>query len=335
LAVIAALAALLLPAVQQSRESARRIQCVNNLRQLGLAMHEHETQFGRLPALGYMGLDSSGSVAPYFGWTVVILPHLEQGNRYQKWDLSKPLSDASNQAIAATKLPVFVCPSDTSATGKGDLSYVANAGLGWTIAFNGANDCPIGFPLLNPIDLNGNGIRCPTNSGSDGSPSDQDMLVMTGVFFLESTGVPGVSRHHTLDTMTDGLSNTILLSENVRAGADPLNPLGSWATPDPLRVGFFLTSDICRGGSCSTANTSGAVANGLNGGINTGLGRAEGEAPWPSSLHQGGVNVCFADGSVRFLSERVASIVYYAMVTSRGADIRGPLADEPGALGSQ
>jgi prepilin-type N-terminal cleavage/methylation domain-containing protein/prepilin-type processing-associated H-X9-DG protein len=327
LAVIALLAALLLPAVQQSRESARRIQCVNNLRQLGLALHAHGTQFGRLPALGYMGLDSSGSVAPYFGWTVVILPHLEQGNRYQKWNLSKPLSDPNNQTIALTTLPVFVCPSDTSTTGKGDLSYVANAGLGWTIAFNGANDCPIGFPLLNPLD------RCPTSSGTDGFPSDQDLLAMTGVFFLESTGVPGVSRHHTLDTITDGLSNTVLLSENIRAGADPLNPLSSWATPDPLRTGFFLTSDICRGGSCSAANTSEAVANGLSGGINTGLARAEGEAPWPSSKHQGGVNVCLADGSVRFLSERVASIVYYAMVTSRGSDIRGALADDPGAQG--
>jgi prepilin-type N-terminal cleavage/methylation domain-containing protein/prepilin-type processing-associated H-X9-DG protein len=326
LAIIALLMSMLMPAVQQGREAARKSQCQHNLRQLGLAMHHHASTFNRLPALGYMGVDSKGIVTPFFGWTVKILQQMEQDNLYRKWDFNQPLSDPANQAAAAYSVSLFRCPSDPTLLGNGDLSYVANGGYGWTVSLAGANDCAIGYPSLNPIDINGNGIRCPKVKTVDGNPSDSDLLIRTGMFFLESWQVPGVDRHHSLDTVLDGQTNTILLSENIRAGRDPLNPQASWATADPLRMGFFLPSDICNGGSCSDANMSQAVANSTNG-INSGLGLAEGQAPWPSSLHASGVNVCMADGSIKFLSENISSIVYYALVTSQGSLFQGAKAD--------
>ena len=325
--VISLLMALLMPAIQQSREAARRSQCQSNLRQLGLAMHQHDSNFNRLPALGYMGLDSTGAVAPFFGWPVLILPFIEQGNLYRQWDFKNPLTAPANEAAASTSLPLLRCPSDITVVGQGDLSYVVNAGFGWTTFLAGANDCPIGYPSLNPIDINGNGICCPVDPNGDGSPSDRDLLIRTGLFFLEVWNVPGVERHHSLNTILDGQTNTIMLTENIRTGYDPRNPTASWATADPLRMGFFLTTDICLGGSCSTANFSSAVAN-LTDGINSGLHQAEGQSPWPSSLHPGGVNVCLSDGSMRFLSENISSIVYYALITSQGSMFQAPLTDQ-------
>lgn len=330
-AIIAVLASMLLPAMLMARESSRKTQCQNHLRQLGLAMQDHGGTFNRLPALGYMGFDQNKNVTAFFGWTVRILPHVEQGNFYQAWDFNKPLNDPGNQAIAAHSLPVFQCPSDTTTEGERDLSYVANGGFGWTIALSGANDCAISFPLLNPIDLNGNGTRCPPPPGTDGSPTDRELLIRTGVFFLESWNTKGVDRHHTLDTFVDGMTHTILLTENIRTGYDPFSPDVSWASADALRMGFFLPSDICYGGSCADINVSQAVAN-VSHGINSGLKEAEGQSPWPSSLHATGVNVCMADGSVRFLSENISSQVYYALVTSQGSLFNGALADSSAGM---
>jgi prepilin-type N-terminal cleavage/methylation domain-containing protein/prepilin-type processing-associated H-X9-DG protein len=331
IAIVGLLVSLIMPAIQQSRETARRSQCQHHLRQLGLAMHEHGSTFDRLPALGYMGLDSNGIVTPFFGWTLRILPHIEMGNLYRQWDFDKPLDDPANLTTASQPVPLFRCPSDPTVVGKRDLSYVVNGGFGWTIYLSGAIDCPIGYPSLNPIDINGNGIRCPPGLNGDGAVSDRDLLIRTGVFFLESWKVPGIERHHTLDTFYDGKSHTILLTENIRSGYDPLNPKASWATADPMSMGFFLPTDICNGGSCSPANFTQSVANGTNG-INSGLNQAEGKAPWPSSLHVGGVNICLADGSVRFLSENISSNVYYALVTSQGSEFQGPMADQPSAM---
>lgn len=329
--IISVLVSILLPAVLMARESSRKSQCQNNLRQLGLAMHDHGTNFNRLPALGCMGFDSNKSVTTFFGWTVRILPHLEQGDLYRTWDFNKPYSDPGNQIAAAYSIPVFQCPSDTTTEGERDLSYVANGGFGWTIAQSGAIDCAISYPLLNPIDLNGNGTRCPPPPGTDGSPTDRELLIRTGVFFLESWNTKGVDRHHTLDTFVDGMTYTILLAENIRTGYDPFDTTASWASADALRMGFFMPSDVCNGGSCADANVSQGVANSTHG-INSGLEEAEGQSPWPSSQHLQGVNVCMADGSVRFLSENISSTIYYALVTSQGSLFKGALADSSAGM---
>lgn len=328
LAIVALLMSLIMPAIQQSRESARRVTCVNHLKQLGLAMHEHDATYNRLPALGYIGIDETNAAVPFFGWGVLMLPFIEQANLHRKWDFSSPLLSSMNQATAATSLPLFRCPSDFTVVGKGDLSYVVNGGFGWTTYYQNVGDCTIGYPSLSPIDINGNGISCSAIAGADGNPSDSDLLIGTGVFFLESWRVPGIERHHSLasNSILDGLSHTILLTENIRVGFDPLDATANWANADPLKNSFLLSSDLCTSGRCSPVSFSMAIAN-VNGGINSGLQSPEGRAPWPSSMHLGGVNACVADGSVRFLSEKMASNVYYSLITSRGSYLPKPLAD--------
>lgn len=115
IAVISVLIALLLPAVQQAREAARRAQCKNSLKQIGLALHNyHETANG-LPQ-GWIGVDATG--LPFvdgvngWGWAARILPQLDQGPLFNTMNTLVPMADVSNAAARTTKLAVYRCPSD-------------------------------------------------------------------------------------------------------------------------------------------------------------------------------------------------------------------------------
>jgi prepilin-type processing-associated H-X9-DG protein len=134
-----------------------------------------------------------------------------------------------------------------------------------------------------------------------------------------------------MDTVVDGLSNTLMLSENVRAGYDPYAISGSgWASPFPRRNSFFVSGYVCENLSCSDGNVDYSRANSAGDpyrweAINSSHDQPEGEAPWPSSYHPGGVNVMFADGHSLFLSENVEGSVYASLVSPQGMLLDGPL----------
>src|SRR5215212_7342380 len=110
IAIIGILVALLLPAVQAARESARMAQCKNNLRQIGIALHNRHSSHGALPA-GWTADQPLGT--PGWGWATEILPQLEQGNLYEgalRRDL--PISAAANKSGREQVIPNFICPSD-------------------------------------------------------------------------------------------------------------------------------------------------------------------------------------------------------------------------------
>jgi prepilin-type N-terminal cleavage/methylation domain-containing protein len=110
-AIIGLLVALLLPAVQSAREAARRTQCRNNLHQIGLALHNYESSYRRLPP-GLIGDSATLSVTnPLHTWQTQILPQLEQAVLQSNYDFNVPFNHAGNAAVVATKLPVYLCPS--------------------------------------------------------------------------------------------------------------------------------------------------------------------------------------------------------------------------------
>jgi prepilin-type N-terminal cleavage/methylation domain-containing protein/prepilin-type processing-associated H-X9-DG protein len=120
IAIIGILIALLLPAVQKARESAARVQCQNNLKQMGLACHAYHDANRRLPP-GYIATGTSTS--PGWGWAAYLLPYLEEQNLYRQIDFSRPVE---TQPIIEKIVTVFLCPSDASATDPfavTDLSY--------------------------------------------------------------------------------------------------------------------------------------------------------------------------------------------------------------------
>ncbi len=289
IAIIAVLIALLLPAVQAAREAARRTQCKNNLKQLGLAAHNYESTYSRLPSGGQgtsFATNPPSTTFDQHSMFTAILPFIEQANAYQRFDLNfaynaTPQNDsAARQAIAA-----FICPSNAWRPSSTDQDGYGCTDYG-----------PIYYVDLDPI----TGLR-------DRTKRAEGAMVRGGSRFAD---------------ITDGLSNTVLIGEDT--GRDErmqtnhvyLDPLDGakrrfwrWAEPDNA---FGISMRINNNNSPSggppacpwTVNNCG---------------------PFDEifSQHIGGAHVALADGSVRFLSENLDLGTYRALITRSGGEVVG------------
>ncbi len=111
IAIIAILIALLLPAVQQAREAARRSSCKNNLKQIGLALHDYHDAYASFPPAHVV--DEKGT--PLYSWRVLLLPYLEQKALYSEWDATQAWDSPANRRLSDTVLSVYTCPNSTDA----------------------------------------------------------------------------------------------------------------------------------------------------------------------------------------------------------------------------
>ena len=154
IAIIGVLVALLLPAVQAARESARRTHCGNNLKQFGLAMHNYADVFQTFP-IGHMysghfdGDPTDGDGGTGFGWGSALLPFLEQGNLYNQFDQKWPVSNSNptrNLTLAQTYLPAFGCPSDLKPKNRTDGAVTNSA----TSSYKACGSSYSGWVGLNP-----------------------------------------------------------------------------------------------------------------------------------------------------------------------------------------
>jgi prepilin-type N-terminal cleavage/methylation domain-containing protein/prepilin-type processing-associated H-X9-DG protein len=334
--IIGMLMSLLLPAVMSARAAGRRARCMNNLHQVSLAMLSEVAAKGRFPAAGNFAFYTPEQ---YHSWVVPLLAWLDRADMAVEWNWFLPFNDPANAKLTSLGIPVLVCPDDfTVVPGHGNLSYAVNGGFGWS-AGSPAHQCPSSFHILGtppyyaPLDYNGDGIACPP--GKPPEQADRTLFFQTGLFFFETwpQGRGGTEEvlHHTPDSILDGASNTIMMSENLRAGYDPLKDT-SWATPWPTNNTFYVSSYVCENRSCAPGKVDYRRANDGSQepyrleAINAARDQAEGEAPWPSSLHSGGVHTAFADGHIQFLSEQVEGAVYAALISPQGMLVRGPLA---------
>src|SRR4051794_40711959 len=232
IAIIAILIGLLLPAVQKVREAAARIKCTNNLKQLGIALHNYEGVYQKWPAL-YPGTAPGSTAFDYkYTWSVLaqLNPYLEQTAVYNAMDLKQPMYDAANQITAQNQfavvqvVPIFLCPSDRGVpvssaygvTNMGPTNYVANHGSGFS-------------------------------GGGYGSPINGD-----GIF----PAVTGVR----ITDIGDGTSNTAAFSESILGDG----PEASSAQPGDEKVAYKYTG--FSGTLPSDSNCAGnpAVWNGYN-----------------------------------------------------------------------
>jgi prepilin-type N-terminal cleavage/methylation domain-containing protein/prepilin-type processing-associated H-X9-DG protein len=338
IAIIAVLIALLLPAVQSAREAARRAQCVNNLKQMGLAIHNYHAASNAFPPLfGNFGNPSppSGPSAPNgewpLGWGVGILPFVEQTGLYNASNYSGGAFHAMNlNTVSATKIPVYVCPSESYKTGP----WIGPMWINYHANFGGP------APMAS-----WSGPIVPFMSDPNGIPGISNVYP----YNVQNLGAVG------LDTVTDGTSNTALFSEKLIGISGYIaTPPGQF--PNAKRVSYQLSLAItwdaggaqlaqqavqaCQGlpGTTQATNPtqwSGACWNGSHAGtlhfnaydhFNTPNGlscvamNSWGGPPGgfndlitATSNHPGGVNVGFCDGSVRFVKDSVGLTVWWAV----------------------
>ena len=315
IAIIAVLIALLLPAVQQAREAARRTQCKNNVKQLGLAIHNYESTFSRFPAAGE-GTDetTNPTVRKFFPVSMftAVLPYVDQGAIYAKWDHNVHYTHANNAQYAKNKVPGYLCPSN-GITQPDQLGY-------------GLSDyMPIAY-----VDFDDNGNR-------GGDPA-----YLKNVQGWDIRG--GLGFGNKVADVIDGLSNTALVIEDAgrpsqnggsydltAAGAllggaatasyydstqlaatkdaTPYVPGGNFAVP-----GRWADPDGSSGISGPPSPVAGPKQF-IN--QNRQSTATTGACPWktnncgpndePASTHTGGCHVLLGDGSVRFLSENMSA----------------------------
>lgn len=300
IAIIGILVGLLLPAVQAAREAARRMQCQNNLKQIGLALHNYESTYQKFPAGGYgthLNLDTG------FSWIISILPYCEQSNIYNQLNFVGPgvgwvgprnsVGWQNGMVINNVTVPFLICPSGTAP------QFNTFSGPGITVMrpqYVGISGAADGNGFLNaPGRVKG----CCTQSGT-----------ATGV--ISSGGILTPVRNRRLGECTDGTTNTIIVGE--------ISSLGRDLVGTPLALNGFLGFQA--GSLSNVAVEDWPVASGLlhrvlnlttvqyppnsnrsiaNPGVNPNMGSNN---PLLSE-HTGGTQAARADGSVQFMSQNM------------------------------
>jgi prepilin-type N-terminal cleavage/methylation domain-containing protein/prepilin-type processing-associated H-X9-DG protein len=301
IAIIAILIGLLLPAVQKIREAAARLKCQNNLKQLGLAMHNYHDANSALP----MGVGSHGCC--WGTWQVLILPYLEQQNlsklylNYSGNDASGPrYGAAANLPITGQHIAILTCPSDTPNTTSAVSyhNYVVNWG----------NTSLYGLPL-NGVPFLGAPFNCFEGEDITAAGHDYDYLTPADVghgFFGKPVPFGAIS---------DGLSNTLLASETVQGQGNDLRGYTWWGSAAGF-VTYMLPNDsgpdVITGGSCDPTR---------NPPCTTTSTASRPRMMAARSRHSGGVNTVFCDGHVVFIPNSINATVWNALGSTRGGEI--------------
>jgi prepilin-type N-terminal cleavage/methylation domain-containing protein/prepilin-type processing-associated H-X9-DG protein len=270
IAIIAVLIALLLPAVQAAREAARRASCINNLKQMGIALHNYHDALSVFPP-GYIAasrfIDGETDVAPGWSWATMLLPQLDQAPLYASINVYLPVQAPANTTATQTLLSAFLCPSDQLPPSR---TFAVTDGLGNTVA----TVAPSSYAACTGSDA----ADVALGLNNDGSGN--------GLFYRNS----GVA----IAAVTDGTSQTVALLERAWGDTEgtwvgavaggyvqrgPFNPCPGSAFATYLAPCLVLAH-------CHLLNTNADTDSGLDD---------------PSSFHPSGANALFADGSVHFL----------------------------------
>ena len=311
IAIIAILIGLLLPAVQKVRDAAARAQCQNNLKQIGLALHNYESTFSYFPAAS-VGPFNDGTAYNH-GWMTFLLPFIEQNNVYALYNRNANWYDAVNQPAVNVQIKVYQCPAAVG-------NHVSSGVIDDLFYLGGG---PISAATSDYVNIWGvdNQLYSANNLPLPGGVSyPQGMITTPNTYPPPSGGTPG----YAISSITDGLSNTIAVSECA-------NRPQLWVRNTPSSVPVA-------GGYPGTTDNSGLVvfgspwASDLKGLAPTGSTSNGLSKPGPCmvncnndweifSLHTGGANAVMGDGSVRYLQQSISAATFAALITRSGGEV--------------
>jgi prepilin-type N-terminal cleavage/methylation domain-containing protein len=313
IAIIAVLIALLLPAVQQAREAARRTQCKNNLKQMGVALHNYHDQVLTFPpgALvfrpGQLLLSCGNTGGACFGeygpsMFVFLLPYVDNGPLFNKYDPTLALSSntnigtvvAPNRQVRSAFIPAYVCPSDPNATTANPLNRYNGQ---WARGCYGVNF---------------------------GRERTDFQVVAYRSLPADRRGFAGWGGGARVADITDGTSNTVAMWE-IQAGPDGNDPRGVWALGRGIQVG-----GCDRVGDCWGINAGRSSQGGAPDDVHECTSQAAaGLVCWPNgdgqhgpkSLHVGGCHALLADGAVKFVNENIPFTLMRALNSIAGGSV--------------
>jgi len=281
IAIIAILIALLVPAVQKVREAAARIQCANNLKQFGLAIHNYEGTLKVMPAARW----KVGSVS--HGMWIMLLPYVEQENVSKKYDMTQDWLSVTNQVARETPMGLMYCPSSPNSP-RGLSTY------------SGVSGAPGDYAALSAIHDNAvaAGLVPPYTTANPPPP---------GILEKLTSGPP--RGQVKMVAITDGTSNTLMIVEDVGRPGHWMKKGGGTKT-----IGNSMWADYDGQISLHGASADGSTLTGPCA-INC---TNEGE---PFATHSGGQNIVFGDGSVRFIRDNITMQAFGHMITRTGGEV--------------
>jgi prepilin-type N-terminal cleavage/methylation domain-containing protein/prepilin-type processing-associated H-X9-DG protein len=285
IAVIAILIGLLLPAVQQAREAARRAQCINNLKQIALAAASYESSIGVYPPGMYIKPITYGPNQGYIytdcGVPVHLLPYLDQGQTYNAINFQMSIWFSTNRTVQGTGISTFLCPSDGTI---GDIKQLPDNSL------------------MEPTSPPGSDRMAYSSYAGVCGPWFVWTLAIPGVITLPYHGAQKVDELGIFNTcsdvrsasVTDGLSNTMIFGEHAHGLLDADSQVWWQWWLDGSLGGTSITTMWPLNPHRKVKNVD-SVAN------------ATAYLASASSLHPGGANFAFADGSARFIKDTINS----------------------------
>jgi len=325
IAIIAILIGLLLPAVQKIREAANRMKCSNNLKQIGLAIHNyHDTSEAMPPAWKYEPPNPPARpTATAESWGFNILPFLEQDNIFRQYDRNQTQYFPANQALTVNQIKMFICPSTPNGNRIVELPIPAGVlpGLPGGTLRSGISDYSVTTGIRNwcifmgtPCDPPDIGQRHGALQSWSDNPAAAAAL---GAIKL------------TLSTITDGTSNTIMIGEVAgtpdvyNRARQKISPLQGAPPPANMSYGAGWANpyngENWLSGSPFDGNNPHIPGVGDRGPCLINCSNYNGRGLY--SFHTGGVNVVMADGSVRFLKESMATKQLAFAITSQRGDL--------------
>jgi len=305
IAIIAILIGLLLPAVQKVRDAAARMKCQNNLKQIGLALHNYESANQFFPPAYTILLTTPSSTS----WGVYLLPYIEQNNLYMQYSLTGAIGGTPNTAVVSTPLKIYQCPatpnqdrvySDGPVPGAAFVSSWGSGTVSWTAA---AGDYTVTT-----------GVRGATLDAcfADGGGSDRDGTLQATPLATPSAPVSGTP----VLAITDGTSNTMVIAE--LAGRPAVYHAGKLVAPSAPFSGAGW-GDALSGENWFIGSLFDGTENANGGPCVVNCTNSRGYGLY--SFHTGVANVLFADGSVRSLNASMNQCTFAFLVTKKKGDI--------------